>query len=1044
MDGAAQGETREQQEAAAAAAPPPPPPPTREPRERDSDSPGAVASDAAREPAALPKAATSAASPLASAAAVDDGDGATPQARPADPATTTDTAPASPSLRPQTAGEETPSDEQQPSAGQPMPPSSNPPTASRSQASQGFQGQAANREALRWIDPITITADGPGTAQSSQRAKSPQRPLEHAQQQQPPGPPLPPPPQLRQQQHHLQQPQHLPVPAPPPPAPAFQQEPGSGLQQQSRPRSRSPPQLLPRAQPHQYPQHDARLHSHASPSQSQSQSPSQSHIQQSAPPYPQAHAQMQIALPHQQSHHQQLQEHQHHHPPHHHQPPRLPPPPPPPPSSAPVTPSTPSAPLHPSHAPQFHSYHHHQPQPQPQPQPQAQQRSHSLHDVNRAIISKPVIMDPPTARKQAQPQYRAPAMAFPSPTQDYAILNPKFLDDCTRIKFAIQQSVPEAVRRVVRDHWEKCLLGSEFHQAFILNASIHHATPSITQRAVRDFGGKMVAESKHEIIGHFTTEALDEVADLIISKASDSFLDKCLAKRLLTIEAKPLINALAAAERLGYEPGDIVEDEKHERATPQEAYPGATAAANGHPAGPAQAHPLYPQPGRAQLQCTKCFRTFVHTSAFDYHTRHDVCSQIPPTTNGFEHSCPHCGQGFTNIVELQGHLHHQVCGNPEQPQQARRGRKPKSSLVFQAGPPTVTTPSGARPAPANGTPRTLQQSTPTHFSLARPAASTPGSAGSGIAADPYGHLSERQIRLMNEELKAAEEKYAPRFAEANLIADENLRRLRIEGLRNSFGTKQSMIRKKFGVRLRERRTKAEILAERERLGLEKAEKEKERELARAAARGAQQPHTSSPSPNAPNTDSASRPAGSSGWTAANTPRANAAWDEHDAKRRRTDDGGGYQSPYKSLADETPTRKTQSGSLAAGGSSSAPASAQDPTAPAASQPTRVYEQSGARVEIHEPSETDKPTNGPSAAGQAPESATPNGSDRAAFNGRDAGSTTRAPSSENQPVVIDDVSSSDDDDDEEDIPSTLPTHVRKSLASKSTTSPRRQTP
>ncbi|AEO55085.1 hypothetical protein MYCTH_2298511 [Thermothelomyces thermophilus ATCC 42464] len=1001
MDGAAQGETREQQEAAPAAAPPPPSP-TREPRERDPDSPGTVASDAAREPAALPKAATSAASPLASAAAVDDG--ATPQARPADPATITDTAPASPSLGLRTGGE-APSDEQ-PSAGQSMPPSSNPPAASPSQAGQG-QNQAANREALRWTDPITITADGPGTAQSSQRAKSPQRPLEHAQQQ-PLGPPLPPPPQLQQQQHHLQQPQHLPVPAPPPPAPSFQQEPGSGLQQQSRPRSRSPPQLLPRAQPHQYPQHDARLHSHASPAPAPSQS--QSHIQQSAPPYPQAqaHAQMQIAPQHQQSHHQQLQEQQHHHPPHHHQPPLLPPP-----SSAPVTPSTPSS----------------------------QQRSHSLHEVNRAIISKPVIMDPPTARKQAQPQYHAGAMGFPSPTRDYATVNPKFLDDFTRIKFAIQQSVPEAVRRVVRDHWEKCLLGSEFHQAFILNASIHHATPSITQRAVRDFGGKMVAESKHEIIGHFTTEALDEVADLIISKASDSFLDKCLAKRLLTIEAKPLINALAAAERLGYEPGDIVEDEKLERAMPQEAYPGATAAANGHLAGPAQAHPLYPQPGQAQLQCTKCFRTFVHTSAFDYHTRHDVCSQIPPTTNGFEHSCPHCGQGFTNIVELQGHLHHQVCGNPEQPQPARRGRKPKSSLVFQASPPPVTTPSGARPAPANGTPRTLQQSTPTHFSLARPAASTPGSAGSGIAADPYAHLSERQIRLMNEELKAAEEKYAPRFAEANLIADENLRRLRIEGLRNSFGTKQSMIRKKFGVRLRERRTKAEILAERERLGLKKAEKEKERELARAAASGAQQPHTSSPSPNA---DSASRPAGSSGWTAANTPRANAAWDEHDAKRRRTDDGGGYQSPYKSLADETPTRKTQSGSLAAGGSSSAPASAQNSTALAASQPTRVYEQSGARVEIHEPSKTDKPTNGPSAAGQAPESTTPNGSDRAASNGRDAGSiTTRAPSSENQPVVIDDVSSSDDDDDE-DIPSTLPTHVRKSLASKSTTSPRRQTP
>jgi hypothetical protein len=60
-------------------------------------------------------------------------------------------------------------------------------------------------------------------------------------------------------------------------------------------------------------------------------------------------------------------------------------------------------------------------------------------------------------------------MGFPSPTQDYATINPKFVDDCTRMNFAIQQSLPEAVRRIVRDHWEKCLLGSEFHQAFIVS-----------------------------------------------------------------------------------------------------------------------------------------------------------------------------------------------------------------------------------------------------------------------------------------------------------------------------------------------------------------------------------------------------------------------------------------------------------------------------------------------------------------------------------------------------------------------------------------------
>jgi hypothetical protein len=179
----------------------------------------------------------------------------------------------------------------------------------------------------------------------------------------------------------------------------------------------------------------------------------------------------------------------------------------------------------------------------------------------------------------------------------------------------------------------------------------------------------MVSESKHELLEHFTTEALDEVADLIIAKASDSFLDKCLEKRLLTIEAKPLINALAKAERLGYEPGDIVQDDQHERVIPQEAYPGAGAAPNGSHVHTSQPPPAGPHPSQGQLQCLKCFRTFLHAAACDYvsrpsvltnrdtdsaqHTRFNVCSHLPPTARGFEHSCPHCGQGFTSFDAVQ-------------------------------------------------------------------------------------------------------------------------------------------------------------------------------------------------------------------------------------------------------------------------------------------------------------------------------------------------------------------------------------------------------
>lgn len=129
----------------------------------------------------------------------------------------------------------------------------------------------------------------------------------------------------------------------------------------------------------------------------------------------------------------------------------------------------------------------------------------------------------------------------------------------------------------------------------------------------------MVAESKHELIGHFTPTDIDQVADLIISKASDDFLDKCLEKRLMTIEAKPLINALAKAERLGYDPSDMVEVDPHERVIPQEAYPGATTAVAGYQAPGSQPPPAYQ--AQNPLQCMKCFRTFTHSSAFDYVSR---------------------------------------------------------------------------------------------------------------------------------------------------------------------------------------------------------------------------------------------------------------------------------------------------------------------------------------------------------------------------------------------------------------------------------------
>lgn len=100
---------------------------------------------------------------------------------------------------------------------------------------------------------------------------------------------------------------------------------------------------------------------------------------------------------------------------------------------------------------------------------------------------------------------------------------------------------------------------------------------------------------------------------------------------------------------------------------------------------------------------------------------------------------------------------------------------------------------------------------------ATPSSSVPSSSSGPVAADPYAHLNPDTRARLEKDLLAAEATYAPRFKEAEDIPDPDERKLKLEGLQNSFSTKQSIIRKRYGVRLRQRRTKEEIEAERIRL-----------------------------------------------------------------------------------------------------------------------------------------------------------------------------------------------------------------------------------
>lgn len=458
-----------------------------------------------------------------------------------------------------------------------------------------------------------------------------------------------------------------------------------------------------------------------------------------------------------------------------------------------------------------------------------QQSQPSQHLQTRAPTSantKIPIVDPPGAlsRQRNSPHSSSTSSkGFPSPKKEHHLENPKFVDDLSRLTHAMQQSVPAAVRRVVRDNWEKCLLGSEFHHAFLLNAVIHHSNGVIIRRSIKDFGSRMVSESKHEIIAHLTPPDLDELADEILAKASDYFLDQALERRLRTIDARSLINALARAERLGYESSDILEDQKEK---PSGFNPAPSFDPTPHPVPDANRRPQHRQSlpimqqGRGTplvLQCPLCWRQFDSPQPYEYHVHKQVCTKDPPTQEGYPFSCRHCGAGFITKVGQQYHLANHVCGDHgTMPATPKAPANSGSPITLSSGTNSPVQGSTMLPRPPASHYPYPSHHTATPVQPRETTARTPGSHQKDH--DPYSHLNPSTREKLAEELKQAEITYTARFKEAEAIQDPAIRQVKLEGLQNSFSTKQSIIRKKYGVRLRNRRTKAEIDNERQRMG----------------------------------------------------------------------------------------------------------------------------------------------------------------------------------------------------------------------------------
>ncbi|RYO80427.1 hypothetical protein DL766_007797 [Monosporascus sp. MC13-8B] len=439
--------------------------------------------------------------------------------------------------------------------------------------------------------------------------------------------------------------------------------------------------------------------------------------------------------------------------------------------------------------------------------PQMQRRSSASSSHGKVPI-----VEPPGTYSRQSSQYNSPK-GFPSPNQEYLKGNPKFIDDNARLTYAIQQSIPEAVRRAIRNNWEKAILGSEFHHAFLLNAVIHHANGAIIRRAIKEFGGKMVSDSKNEIIEQFKSNDLDEVSDLILSRCSNYFLDKAMEKRLKTIDARSLINALARAERLGYENSDVLDDQR-ERVMPTvpSMNQGQSISNNYNPKHPRPVAQATPGGRVADLQCRMCWRKFTSNAPYEYHVQKQVCTKPPPNANGFPFSCAACGTGFITKVGQQYHQANNVCG-----EHATAPATPRPAV--DTGSPILLSSGNNSPMPASAMPAPPAVASSPYYAPTPVQQNSTTGVVSSKDFDPYAHLNEATLARLNEELRQAEISFAARFKEAEGIPDPTERKTKLDGLQNSFSTKQSIIRKKYGVRLRNRRTRAEIEGERQRMGL---------------------------------------------------------------------------------------------------------------------------------------------------------------------------------------------------------------------------------
>ncbi|KAG9249530.1 uncharacterized protein F5Z01DRAFT_631535 [Emericellopsis atlantica] len=443
------------------------------------------------------------------------------------------------------------------------------------------------------------------------------------------------------------------------------------------------------------------------------------------------------------------------------------------------------------------------------------------------VLAQHAVNGHASSSSASAPKFASPELSKPHTDQFTA-------NEYADISNAIKRAKPSVVRHVVRDNWDRCLVGSEYHTAFMLNAILHQASEATLRTAVQDFGAKMVQTCKGAIMVHMTTRDIDQLADQILSKASPAFLDKAVAQRLETATARNLVNALATAERLGYTIEDYVEEKgpNSEKETVTPDVRGLYKQVQQNSQQSSSAMPVHGLPNGGQnisvgpqrislLVCPTCTRPCSGPRALEYHQRKGVCRDAFDIAKVGKTACPHCGLSFGSPHGTKYHTKSQVCGEYDaQVEQAmwqalqeyaRRATSAPSTwataAVGQMTPQGQATQSPKLPPSSSQTPVPMRTAADAHKATPK----TPGAV-----EDPYAHLDPKTLKAWTEERLSIEEKYGVEIRNAMQLPEPEATDELIK-IKNRYNTKQSVTRKKYGIRLKERRPVAEVDAERCRL-----------------------------------------------------------------------------------------------------------------------------------------------------------------------------------------------------------------------------------